>query len=131
MAFDADDRGSPNARESRVQCSKAPTPASFRRPSGHVKQDRGVSRRRLIDGSIPVLVAVGLTAGCGGGSGSNTSQTTSASATPTTSSGAGAPTTSTESGMLAAAAIAAAIVAAGLAVRKDRRLPLGEILREQ
>ena len=34
-------------------------------------------------------------------------------------------------GTLAAAAIAAAVVAAGLAAGRIRRLPLGEILREQ
>jgi hypothetical protein len=67
-----------------------------------------VSRRRLIDGSVLVLVTVGLTAGCGGGGGGNTSQTTSASATPTTSSGSGASTTSTESGALTAEAQQAA-----------------------
>jgi putative ABC transport system permease protein len=34
-------------------------------------------------------------------------------------------------GLLAAAAIGATVVASGLAVRSIRRLPLGEILREQ
>lgn len=55
-----------------------------------------------------MLVAVGLTAGCGGGSGGITSRTTSPTATATTSSGAGPPTTSTESGALTAEAQQAA-----------------------
>jgi hypothetical protein len=67
-----------------------------------------VSGRRLIEGSVLLLVAVGFTAGCGGGGGDNAPQTTSASATPTTSSGSGAPTTSTESGALTAEAQQAA-----------------------